>query len=123
MPKLLVLLLLADQWSFIAGVETTSGLVSQSFQNSTRGAAAFLRFAGPITEKEGGTYNVCLVPSGNSDPGALMDALETQKIVYAMLPAARYNKFAADKNMDPLSIKTAANACTDILKVFGRKDY
>lgn len=120
MLKLLVLLLLTDQGTFTAGIETAEGLKSKTFANSSQGAEEFFAFAQPIMTTGDGRYSTCLVPVGKGDWGAIWEAFEAERLVYAVLPQSAIEMHGVGTKPN---IASAANACVQSLKIYGQKNF
>ena len=120
MLKLLVLLLLTDQGTFTAGIETSQGLKSMTFANSSQGADEFFAFAQPIMTTGEGRYSTCLVPVGKGDWGAIWEAFEAENLVYAVVPESALEKHGVGAKSN---IASAANACVQALKIYGQKNF
>jgi hypothetical protein len=120
MTKLLVLMLLIEQGTFVAGIETAEGLQSQTFANSPKGVEGFFAFAEPIVTAGSDRYFPCLVPVGEGEWGAIWEALDTEKIANAVVPQSALDMHGIGSRPD---IKAAANACAHFLKIYGQKSF
>ena len=123
MTKLIVVLVLTDQLIFLVGVETSAGLSTGSFPNNERAADHFFEFVNPLVEREGASYAVCLVHTGDGDYGHIGNQLVAEGVKPSLLASAAYEEYATRAGLDVKSLTTAAKACVDVFKVFGPQRF
>ena len=108
MTNVLAVLILAS--GFSVAIETKSGFIEKSFENTPSGAEKFWEFAEPLLQSEGKRVKVCTVTLAN-DPGPIMDWLLEEEFGPASLSRNVFLEYAAANNASQESAATAAHAC------------
>jgi hypothetical protein len=123
MFRLIVVLILAQQGTFLAGIDLPSGLQAQSFRNDVAGVGGFYELVDKITPATGLPYAVCLVRHGDGEYGEIGVSLVLSGVQPSVLTAARYAEFAARTGTDGTVLATAARACTEAFPQFVAKEF
>ncbi|MGH8620492.1 MAG: hypothetical protein ACREUW_22580 [Burkholderiales bacterium] len=111
MFRLIVVLILAGQGTFLTGIETPSGLVQKSFRNDEAGVDEFYAYGEQVTKTPGAPYAFCLIRHGSGDYGDIGITLVLGGQQPAVLGAADYAAFVEKTQADGNSAVTAAKAC------------
>jgi hypothetical protein len=117
MTNVLAVLILAS--GFSVAIETKSGFVEKSFENSPSGAEKFWEFAEPLLQSEGKRVKVCTVTLADA-PGPIMDWLLDEDFGPASLSRNVFPEYAAANNASQESATTAARACLSALPFIRR---
>jgi hypothetical protein len=117
MTSILAVLILSS--GFLVAIETESGFVEKSFENTKAGAEEFWTFAEPILKKEGKRVKVCTVSTA-ADPGAIMEWLLEEEFGPALLSSQVFESYADKNGLPKSSATTVARACLETLPFISR---
>lgn len=112
MTSILAVLILTS--GFSVAIETESGFVEKSFENTKAGAEDFWSFAEPVLKNENKRVKVCTVSTA-ADPGPIMEWLLEEEFGPALLSSQVFESFANKNGLSKSSATTAAKACLESL--------
>ncbi len=117
MTSILAVLILTS--GFSVAIETESGFVEKSFENTKAGAEEFWTFAEPILKKADKRVKVCTVSTA-AEPGAIMEWLLEEDFGLAILSSQVFENYAVKNGLSKSSATTAARACLESLPFIRR---
>ncbi len=123
MFRLIVVLILAGQGSFLTGIETPSGFIQKSFRNDEAGVDAFYAHGEEAVKTPGLPYAFCLVRHGSGEYGDIGIALVMSGQQPLVLGSADYAAHVGRSGGDGNSPITAANACAAAFPKFATKTF
>jgi hypothetical protein len=123
MFRLIVVLILAGQGTFLTGIETSSGFVQQRFSNDEAGVDAFYDYGEQVAKTPGLPYAFCLIRHGSGDYGDIGITLVLGGQQPLVLGSADYAAFVDKTKTDGKSPVTAANACAAAFPQFATRAF
>lgn len=105
-----VLAILVAASGFSAAIETSSGFVEQSFENTPAGVEQFWKVAEPLIRSEGKKVKVCTVTLSD-DGGAITEWLLEEDFGPASLSRHAFLEYTTKNGKSPASAAVAAEAC------------
>jgi len=108
MTNILAILIAAS--GFSAAIETSSGFVEHSFENTPSGVEQFWKIAEPLIRSEGKKVKVCTVTLAD-DGGAIMKWLLEEDFGPASLSSHAFIEYATKNGVPQESAAVAAKAC------------